>query len=111
MADRQVVRRIAEQHGQGDPLQVGRDEAHLEGTPVSVSLRVLSQEQRDERLSKAEEKAGKLPAQLTVPMIMFLSASVTQQVSCVLAMATEIVHGQSSTVFGMWTVYSERSWR
>lgn len=41
------------------------------GTPISVSLRVLSQEQRDERLSKAEEKAGKLPAQLTVPMIAF----------------------------------------
>lgn len=46
-------------------------QAEKYGTPVSVSLRVLSQEQRDERLSKAEEKAGKLPAQLTVPMICF----------------------------------------
>jgi tight adherence protein C len=41
------------------------------GTPVSVSLRVLSQEQRDERMSRAEQKAGALPAQLTVPMIAF----------------------------------------
>jgi tight adherence protein C len=46
-------------------------QAEKYGTPVSVSLRVLSQEQRDERLSRAEEKAGKLPAQLTVPMIAF----------------------------------------
>lgn len=41
------------------------------GTPVSVALRVISQEQRDERMSKAEKKAGALPAQLTVPMIVF----------------------------------------
>ena len=46
-------------------------QAEKYGTPVSVSLRVLSQEQREERLSRAEEKAGKLPAQLTVPMIVF----------------------------------------
>ncbi len=41
------------------------------GTPVSVSLRVLAQESRDHRLSKAEEKAASLPAKLTVPMIIF----------------------------------------
>ena len=41
------------------------------GTPVSLSLRVISQEQREERMSKAERKAGALPAQLTVPMIVF----------------------------------------
>ena len=41
------------------------------GTPVSVSLRVLSEENRDERMSRAEKKAGALPAQLTVPMIAF----------------------------------------
>lgn len=46
-------------------------QAEKYGTPVSVSLRVLSQEQRDERMSKAEQKAGALPAQLTVPMIAF----------------------------------------
>lgn len=41
------------------------------GTPLSVSLRVLAGENRDERMSKAEKKAGALPAQLTVPMIAF----------------------------------------
>ncbi len=41
------------------------------GTPVVVALRVLSQESRDDRMSKAERKAGSLPAQLTVPMIVF----------------------------------------
>jgi tight adherence protein C len=46
-------------------------QAEKYGTPVSVSLRVLSQEQRDDRMSKAEQKAGALPAQLTVPMIVF----------------------------------------
>ena len=41
------------------------------GTPIAVSLRVQSNEQRDVRMSKAEKKAGALPAQLTVPMICF----------------------------------------
>lgn len=41
------------------------------GTPLAVSLRVLSQESRDKRLSRAEEKAGSLPAKLTIPMILF----------------------------------------
>lgn len=46
-------------------------QAEKYGTPISVSLRVLSTEQRDERMSRAERKAGALPAQLTVPMIAF----------------------------------------
>ncbi len=46
-------------------------QAEKYGTPISVSLHVLSQEQRDERMSRAEQKAGALPAQLTVPMIVF----------------------------------------
>ena len=41
------------------------------GTPVAVTLRVQSNEQREERMSRAEKKAGALPAQLTVPMIVF----------------------------------------
>lgn len=41
------------------------------GTSVAVALRVLATESRDERMSKAEKKAGALPAQLTVPMIVF----------------------------------------
>lgn len=42
------------------------------GTPLAHSLRVLSAEFRDERMMKAEEKAAKLPAVLTVPMIVFI---------------------------------------
>ena len=42
------------------------------GTPLAQALRVLSRELRDERLMKAEEKAARLPATLTVPMMIFI---------------------------------------
>ncbi len=42
------------------------------GTPLSQSLRVLSAEFREQRMLKAEEKAARLPATLTVPMIVFI---------------------------------------
>ena len=42
------------------------------GTPLAQSLRVLAAEFRNERLMKAEEKAAKLPATLTVPLILFI---------------------------------------
>lgn len=42
------------------------------GTPLSQSLRVLANEFRDQRLLRAEEKAARLPATLTVPMIIFI---------------------------------------
>ena len=42
------------------------------GTPLSQSLRVLANEFRDQRMLKAEEKAARLPATLTVPMIIFI---------------------------------------
>jgi tight adherence protein C len=42
------------------------------GTPLASSLRVLSAEFRNERMMKAEEKAARLPAILTVPMIVFI---------------------------------------
>ncbi len=42
------------------------------GTPLANSLRVLSAEFRDERMLRAEEKAAKLPAKMTVPMIVFI---------------------------------------
>jgi tight adherence protein C len=41
------------------------------GTPLGVALRVLSRENRESRMSRAEKKAGGLPAALTVPMILF----------------------------------------
>jgi len=42
------------------------------GTPLAQSLRVLAAEFRDQRLMKAEEKAARLPAILTVPMMIFI---------------------------------------
>jgi len=42
------------------------------GTPLANSLRVLSTEFRNERMMQAEEKAAKLPAIMTVPMIVFI---------------------------------------
>ena len=42
------------------------------GTPLAHSLRVLSHEFRNERMMKAEEKAARLPAIMTIPLIMFI---------------------------------------
>jgi tight adherence protein C len=42
------------------------------GTPLAQSLRVLSAEYREARITRAEEKAARLPAILTVPMILFI---------------------------------------
>jgi len=42
------------------------------GTPLAVSMRVLANEYREERMLRAEEKAARLPALLTVPMIIFI---------------------------------------
>jgi tight adherence protein C len=41
------------------------------GTPLAAALRVVSQESRETRMAKAEEKAAALPAKLTVPMVVF----------------------------------------
>lgn len=50
-------------------------QAEKYGTPLAQSLRVLAAEMRTERMMKAEEKAAKLPATLTVPMIIFIMPS------------------------------------
>ncbi len=42
------------------------------GTPLAQSLRVLSGEFREARMLRAEEQAAKLPATMTVPMIVFI---------------------------------------
>jgi len=42
------------------------------GTPLAQSLRVLAAEMREARMTRAEEKAARLPAMLTVPMIIFI---------------------------------------
>lgn len=46
-------------------------QAEKYGTPLGTALRVMAKENREMRLSAAEKKAAALPAQLTVPMIVF----------------------------------------
>ncbi len=48
-------------------LSLGQAEKY--GTPLSQALRVLSRENRDDRMNKAEKKAAALPPKLTVPMM------------------------------------------
>jgi tight adherence protein C len=42
------------------------------GTPLASALRVLAAEFRNERMMRAEEKAARLPAIMTVPLILFI---------------------------------------
>ncbi len=46
-------------------------QAERYGTALGTTMRVLSQENRDMRMSEAEKKAAGLPPKLTVPMILF----------------------------------------
>jgi len=46
-------------------------QAERYGTPLGATLRVLAQENRDQRMTEAEKKAAALPPKLTVPMIVF----------------------------------------
>jgi tight adherence protein C len=46
-------------------------QAERYGTSLGATMRVLSQENRDMRMSEAEKKAAGLPPKLTVPMILF----------------------------------------
>jgi tight adherence protein C len=50
---------------------VALQQAERYGTPLGQTLRVLSQESRDLRLSEAGKRAAALPPKLTVPMILF----------------------------------------
>lgn len=42
------------------------------GTPLAQTLRVLSAEFRNERMMKAEEKGARLPAMMTLPLMVFI---------------------------------------
>jgi tight adherence protein C len=42
------------------------------GTPLASALRVLSAEFRNSRMMRAEEKAARLPAIMTIPLILFI---------------------------------------
>jgi tight adherence protein C len=59
------------------------------GTPLASALRVLSAEFRNDRMMRAEEKAARLPAIMTIPLIMFILPSlfivILGPASCTLA--------------------------
>jgi len=57
--------------GYGKSFATALIQAEQYGTSVSDALRVMAEELRDIRMSKAEEKAAALPPKLTVPMILF----------------------------------------
>lgn len=42
------------------------------GTPLTSSLKMLTAEMREDRRMRSEEKAAKLPAVMTVPMVLFI---------------------------------------
>ncbi|AJE48840.1 type II secretion system F family protein [Celeribacter indicus] len=47
-------------------------QAERYGTPLTRALRTLMQEERARRLLRIEEKAGRLPALMTIPLILFI---------------------------------------
>ena len=52
--------------------EIGVEVEVKRGTPLASALRVLSAEFRNERMMRAEEKAARLPAIMTVPLILFI---------------------------------------
>jgi tight adherence protein C len=70
---RQAYENLAERTGLPaiKSLCTALNQSERYGTPVSLALKVLSQERRESRMAAAEKKAASLPAKLTVPMIIF----------------------------------------
>ncbi len=70
---RQALDNLAERTGSPSikSLVTSLIQSEKYGTPLGAALRVVSQEGRDTRMAKAEEKAAALPAKLTVPMVTF----------------------------------------
>jgi len=70
---RQALDNLADRTGspQVKSLVTSLIQSEKYGTPLGAALRVVSQEGRDTRMAKAEEKAAALPAKLTVPMVTF----------------------------------------
>ncbi len=52
-------------------VSLALQQAERYGTPLGSALRVMAKENRELRMTEAEKKAAALPAQLTVPMIVF----------------------------------------
>ena len=62
--------RVALDHVKGVVTTMIQTEKY--GTPLASSLRVLSAEFRNDRMMRAEEKAARLPAIMTIPLILFI---------------------------------------
>ena len=57
--------------GAGKSFATSLIQAEQYGTSISQAMRVMSDELRDMRMARAEQKAASLPPKLTVPMIVF----------------------------------------
>ena len=70
---RQALENLAERTGTAPikSLVTALIQSERYGTPLGQALRVVSQESRDTRMARAEDKAASLPAKLTVPMVTF----------------------------------------
>ncbi|WP_417622648.1 type II secretion system F family protein [Parasphingorhabdus sp.] len=62
--------RVALEHVKGVVTTMIQTEKY--GTPLASALRVLSAEFRNDRMMRAEEKAARLPAIMTIPLILFI---------------------------------------
>jgi tight adherence protein C len=73
LPDRRVaLANLAERTGQPALRRLSGAQTLKYGTPLSQGLRSLAAEMRDERMIQFEERAGKLPALLVVPMILLI---------------------------------------
>jgi tight adherence protein C len=75
LPDRRIaLANLAERTGQPALKRLGGTIAQTlkYGTPLSEGLRSLAAEMRDERMIQFEERAGRLPALLVLPMILFI---------------------------------------
>lgn len=61
------------------------------GTPIAQALRVLSSEFRHARMLRAENKAARLPAMMTLPMILFILPTVF-----IIIMAPAVIAGKKN---------------
>jgi tight adherence protein C len=70
---RQALDNLAERTGTAavKSLVTSLIQSERYGTPLGAALRNVSQESRETRMARAEEKAASLPAKLTVPMVTF----------------------------------------
>jgi len=71
---REALHNLARRVGQSDIAGLVNTLVQTEkyGTPLAQALRTLANEFRETRMLRAEEKAARLPATLTVPMITFI---------------------------------------